>query len=262
MVAQARSGLMSVTGADGGSPQRVSTALSDVVAGMCATIAVNAALVRQRQTGEGDVIDVSLLDADLALMAPRLAAYVAGEPEPVPSGGTDSVLALYQPFEAADRSLVIAVGNDAMWRRLCAALDLTDLAADPALGDNAGRRRQRDRITAAVAARLRTRPAAHWLRVLEEARVPSAPVQRLSEVVDDPQVVARGSLVPVPGTDGSLITVRSPFRLSSSKPRNQRFPDLGEHNAELLAGLGYTMDEIAEMTTGGLPARTRQETMG
>jgi crotonobetainyl-CoA:carnitine CoA-transferase CaiB-like acyl-CoA transferase len=89
LVAQARSGLMSVTGEKGRSPQRVSTALSDIVTGMSAAIAVNAALVRQARTGEGDVIDVSLLDTDLALMAPRIAAYRAGEPEPAPSGGTD-----------------------------------------------------------------------------------------------------------------------------------------------------------------------------
>ena len=179
LVAQARSGLMSVTGELGGSPQRVSTALSDVVAGMCAAIAINAALVRQKTSGQGDVVDVSLLEADLALMAPRLAAYHAGDPEPAPSGGTDSVLALYQSFDAADRPLAIAVGNDAMWQRFCAAIGLPELAADPVLTDNAGRRTQRARITTAVSDRLATRPAAHWLQLLEKAQVPAALVQRL-----------------------------------------------------------------------------------
>lgn len=126
LVAQARSGLMSVTGEPGGTPQRVSTALSDVVSGMAAALAVSAATVRQRQSGEGDVVDVSLLDTDLALMAPRISAYLAGDPEPRPSGGTDSVLAIYQSFATANENIVIAVGNDAIWQRMCTALDLGD----------------------------------------------------------------------------------------------------------------------------------------
>ncbi|NIH80293.1 CaiB/BaiF CoA transferase family protein [Amycolatopsis viridis] len=266
LVAQARSGLMSVTGEQGRSPQRVSTALSDVVTGMCAAIAVNAALVRQRVSGAGEIIDVSLLDADLALMAPRIAAFHAGEPEPAPSGGTDSVLAVYQPFETADRTMVVAVGNDLMWQRLCGALDLAELAADPALATNAGRREQRARVTEAIAARLATRPAADWLRILGTAQVPAAIVHTLSEVVKDPQVVARGAVLPVPGSGDELVTVRSPFRLSSVAPRNERFPALGEHTRQVLRGLGYHEEDIARMKRKGVvsdgPGDTRTVEVG
>ncbi|MFE9328436.1 CaiB/BaiF CoA transferase family protein [Nocardia sp. NPDC052278] len=247
LVAQARSGLMSVTGAKGGAPQRVSTALSDIATGMAAAIAISAALVRQQASGQGDILDVSLLDTDLALMAPRLAAYHAGEPEPAPSGGTDSVLAVYQAFSAADRTIVIAIGNDPMWLRFCSAVGLPELAADPELRDNAGRRAHRDRVTEAIAACIASRPAADWMRVFAEADVPAALVQSLSEVVADSQVAARGSLLPVPDSAGELVTVRSPFRLASVEVRNERFPELGADTHEVLSELGYSGEELADL---------------
>ena len=251
LVAQARSGLMSVTGEKARSPQRVSTALSDIVTGMSATIAINAALVRQTATGLGEIIDVSLLDADLALMAPRIAAYHAGEPEPAPSGGTDSVLSVYQPFETADRTIVIAIGNDAMWLRFCKAVQLPALAADPTLADNAGRRAHRPRVTATIAGRLAAKTAAEWLRILAGVDVPAAMVQTLSEVVTDPHVVARGSLLMVPESDDALATVRSPFRLASTPVRNERFPDLGADTVTVLSELGYRTEQIDELVLSG-----------
>ena len=102
---------MSVTGADG-IPQRVSTALSDVAAGTVAAFAIAAALVRQQRTGEGEVVDVSLLEADLAFMSPRIASFLAGDPEPEPCAGTDSVVAIYQSMRTSDRPIVVAIGND------------------------------------------------------------------------------------------------------------------------------------------------------
>jgi crotonobetainyl-CoA:carnitine CoA-transferase CaiB-like acyl-CoA transferase len=252
LAAQARSGIMSVTGPLGGSPQRVSSALSDVMTGMCAALAVSAAVVRQRERGAGDLIDVSLLDSDLAVMAPRIAAYLAGDAEPAPSGGTDSVLAVYQSFPTADRDLAIAIGNDRMWRRFCHAIGLPELGAEPGLADNAGRRRQRRRLVEKVTGKLADRTAAEWLKLLGEAGIPCSLVQRLSEVVADPQVVGRGSLLPVPGADGSLYSVHSPFRLASiPQPRNERFPVLGAHTVEVLAESGFSSHDIESLLTCG-----------
>lgn len=251
LAAQARSGLMSVTGPAGGAPQRVSTALSDIVTGMCAALAISAAAVRQRCEGVGDLIDVSLLDSDLALMAPRIAAYLAGEPEPAPSGGTDSVLSVYQPFPTADRDIIIAIGNDAMWLRFCRALDLPELAEDPALGTNAGRREQRPRIIEAVTERLAHGSAVHWLQTLHDVNVPASYVQTLSEVVCDEQVLARGALLPVPGIEG-LFGVHSPFRLASiAEPRNEPTPVLGEHSREVLEEIGFAADRIERLLSKG-----------
>ena len=242
---------MSVTGEKGRAPQRVSTALSDIVTGMCAAMAISAALVRQQQTVEGEVIDVSLLDADLALMAPRIAAH-AGGLEPTPSDGTDSVLAVYQPFEASDRTIVVAVGNDLMWNRLCDALDFADLATQTDLEDNAGRRARRTEITDRVAERLATRPAHEWLDVLGAVGIPVSLVQSLTEVMKDPQVLAREAVMPVPGSAGDLVSVHSPFRLASiPEPRKERFPRLGEDTRTILATMGFADEEIADLVARG-----------
>ncbi|KAA9162651.1 CoA transferase [Amycolatopsis acidicola] len=252
LAAQARSGIMSVTGPKGGSPQRVSSALSDVVTGMCAALAVSAAVVRQREHGDGELIDVSLLDSDLAVMAPRIAAYLAGEPEPAPSGGTDSVLAVYQSFATADRDLAIAIGNDPIWRRFCDVIGTPELGADPELADNAGRRVHRERLVAAVTEKLAGRTAAEWQKILGEAGIPCSLVQGLSEVVEDPQVVARGALLPVPGTGGALHSVHSPFRFGSiPRPRNTAFPALGAHTREVLGEHGFTDEDIDTLIAEG-----------
>lgn len=255
LVAQARSGLMSVTGAPCGPPQRVSTALSDIVTGMAAALAISAAVVRQRSIGKGDLIDVSLLDSDLALMAPRIAAYLAGEPEPEPSGGTDSVLAVYQRFSTGDRDIVIAIGNDAIWQRFCVAVGLQGMASDERLRDNVGRRNHRTEIVAVIVECLVTRTAADWLAVLREAGVPASLVQGLSETITDPQVVARGSILPVPGSGGGLNGVRSPFRLlSAGTPRNERFPELGEHTVDILRESGFDDAQIDQLLDAGAVA--------
>jgi crotonobetainyl-CoA:carnitine CoA-transferase CaiB-like acyl-CoA transferase len=251
LVAQARSGIMSVTGAKGGSPQRVSTALSDIVTGMCAALAISAAAVRQARTGKGEVVDVSLLDTDLAIMAPRIAAHLAGEAEPAPSGGTDSVLAVYQSFPTADRDIVVAIGNDAMWQRFCLAAGLEDLAADPFYAENTGRQAHRKVIADRVAEKLQQKTAAEWLTLLGEHAVPVSLIQSLSEVVSDPQVLARKALMPVPEGKG-LHSVHSPFRLASQpEPRNERFPELGADTVAILERLGYEPATIGQLVSDG-----------
>lgn len=255
LIAQAGSGLMSVTGERGGTPQRVSTALSDVVTGMVAAFAVAAVLVRQQRTGKGELVDAALLDADLALMAPRIASYLAGEPEPRPSGGTDSVLAVYQPFETADRPIVVAVGNDGMWHRFCEALGLDRLGSDPELSTNAGRREKREEILEDISARLLEEPAAYWIKHLGQASVPCQTVSSLSEVVEDPQVEARRAITEIRHPlAGTVRTVGSPWRLGidGTPPEHRPAPVLGADTAGALEEAGYSAGEVDELLRGGV----------
>lgn len=251
LVAQARSGIMSVTGPAGGDPQRVSAPLSDVVTGMCAALAISAAAVKQAKTGKGEVIDVSLMDSDLAIMAPRIASFLAGEPEPAPSGGTDSVLAIYQSFPTADRNIVVAIGNDQMWTRFCSTIGMSALGNDLELRSNEGRRKHRERIVREVSGPLRKKTSEEWLTLLQEQAVPASLIKSLSEVVSDPHVQARGSLMPVPGSERAH-SVHSPFRLQSiPEPRNERYPDLGADTETELSRLGFSSSEITQLLAAG-----------
>ena len=249
LVAQARSGLMSVTGELGGTPQRVSTALSDVVSGMVAALAIVASLRRLERSGQGEVVDVSLLDADLALMAPRIASHLAGEPEPRPSGGTDSVLAVYQVFETAGgEALVVAIGNDAIWRRFCPLVGLPELADDPRLATNAGRRAHREEVLGLIAERLARDTAQAWLDRFAAAGVPAAPVQSLSQVVTDRQVVARESVLTMRRDGHDVHAVRSPWRLASQPAVPARpAPALGADTVPVLRECGLSDERIARL---------------
>jgi crotonobetainyl-CoA:carnitine CoA-transferase CaiB-like acyl-CoA transferase len=234
LIAQARSGIMSVTGEAGGVPQRVSTALSDITTGVLAAFAVCAALVGRGKTGPGCFLDLSLLDSDLALMAPRLVSFLSGEAEPAPSGATDSVLAIYQTFPTLDGPIAVAIGNDAMWERFCEAIGLDELKDDARLKTNAGRRSHRHDLVGEISDMLSSRPSAHWLSALRSAAVPCSVVQGLAAVVADKQVQARDSLGWAATADGETVAaVRLPWRIDGARPEPLPVPGLDQHGAEL-----------------------------
>lgn len=240
LIAQARSGMMSVTGPSVDSPQRMSTAVTDVVAGLVAAFAVASALVRQHRSGTGEVIDISLLESALLLMSPRIASFLAGGDEPEPCNATDSVLTPYQSFPTADRPIVVAAGNDAMWRRLCTAIGDDALLTERRFATTADRQAARDEITRALTQLLRKRSADEWLERLAAHGVPAALVQSASEVVKDPQLIAREALVeqdhPIAGPH---TVVGSPWRLRSNPTRTPRraAPTLGQHTEEILKSI-------------------------
>ncbi len=217
-VVQAEQGWMSITGEPDGAPMKVGVALADVVAGKDACIAILAALVARSRTGRGRHVSVSLAgSASAALVNVAQNALVTGE-EPTRWGNGHPNLVPYQLFEASDRALVIAVGNDAQWLACANALGLDALAADAALRTNAGRVRERARVTGEIASRIATRPASHWIARLDAAGVPCGVVRSVLESLRDIESSAATGVSPsVPGT------VRLPP------------PKLDEHGAEIRA---------------------------
>lgn len=263
LIAQARSGMMSVTGPLGGVPQRMSAPLSDVVTGLAAALAIVAALRRVDAGGGGGVVDISLLESDLAIMAPRISSYLAGEAEPAPCGATDSVLAIYQQFETADRPVVIAVGSDAIWLRLCAVLGLPRLAADDRLTTNAGRRKHRADVIGRIAEAVRRRPSHEWLSAFAAAQIPAAPIAFLSDVVRDGHIAERGSIFSLPVPDGgaggeSVHVVGAPFRISGAEAPRRPAPALGADFVEILGQLGLGPQQIRRLVDHGAVVAPRR----
>ena len=225
---QARAGWMAITGEPEGEPIKTGVALVDVLAGQNAALAILAALRERERSGTGQRIEVALLDSAVAgLINVAQAALVTGT-EPRRWGNAHATIVPYQAFQAADRPLVVAVGNDAQWRRLCAALDAPELAEDPRFTSNPARVENRDALVALLAARLRSRPASEWLARLEGAGVPCAPVQTIREALADPALRERAGVWPMRDTE----TVASPLRLERTPPALRRAPPtLGEHTA-------------------------------
>jgi crotonobetainyl-CoA:carnitine CoA-transferase CaiB-like acyl-CoA transferase len=253
-------GLMSVTGErddrPGGGPQKVGVAVADLFTGMYATVAILAALRHREISGEGQVIDMALLDTQVAMLANLGANFLATGKPPGRAGNAHQNIVPYQVFEVADGHLILAVGNDGQFERFCAVAGQPALAADPRFAKNADRVRHREVLVPLLEPVLRTRTRADWLAALEAAKVPCGPINDLADVFADPQVQHRGMTWPVPHphTD-TLRLVASPMKLSATPVQLRRPPPLlGEHTEEVLAELGLGPDERAALRASGITA--------
>jgi len=232
---QARAGWMSITGEPRGAPVKVGVAVVDVLTGQNAAIAILAALRERETSGRGQRVEVSLFDSALAgLVNVPQATLVTGR-EPARWGNAHVTIVPYQTFDAADRPLVVAVGNDAQWRRLCEAIGADALRADARFATNPGRVENRAEVVDALAVIFRGRTAGEWLERLEAAGVPCAPVQTVGEALRDPVLTERGGTWPIHGeTYGAVQTVPCPLRFERT-PAGVRHPApaLGEHTADV-----------------------------
>ena len=211
-IIQGMSGLMSVTGDAGGQPQKVGVAVTDVFTGIYAATAILAAVIQRGRTGEGQHIDMALMDVAVSVMANQAMNYLATGVAPKRMGNAHPNLVPYAVFECRDGWLIIATGNDGQYQRLCEILEIPEIARSPEYLTNADRIANRDRLTGIIAARTRGWAKADLLAACEAAGVPAGPINDLAEVFADPQVIARGMRLDLGGVPG----VRSPFTFSGA----------------------------------------------
>lgn len=229
---QAFSGIMSVTGENDRPPVRVGPSIIDMGSGLWCVIGILAALARRAETGEGTTVDTSLYETGLAWMNIPLANCLASGRDPGRSGSETPMLAPYRAFQAQDRYIIIAAGNDNLFRRLCGVLGKPDWANDARFASNADRVANRAVLNDLIEGVIGTRTAEHWSDALADVGVPCAPLQSPSEVVAHPQTEALGMLQPTP--DGEMSLVASPLRFDGVRPLISRAaPALGADNGAL-----------------------------
>jgi crotonobetainyl-CoA:carnitine CoA-transferase CaiB-like acyl-CoA transferase len=258
-VIQAVAGLMSITGQPdeaGGEPTKVGVAISDLTTGMLGAVAVLAALIGRAGGGAavassapGQRIDLSLLEATLSWLSNQAANHLIGGLTPGRLGNEHPNITPYETFRAADGELAVAVGNERQWHRFCTALGQPELATDPRFVSNAARLAHRGDLRGVLGAAFAARPREAWLVALAEADVPSGPLNDVAAAFADPQAQARGMVATVEhATAGPIRLPGVPFKLSRTPATIRTAPPLmGQHNAEVLAWLGYSPDEIAHL---------------
>ncbi|NMG00470.1 CoA transferase [Aromatoleum toluolicum] len=256
---QGLGGLMSITGRpdgeEGGGPMKAGVALTDILTGLYAANAILAALAWRDRSGEGQYIDLALLDVQVACLANQAANYLATGRSPGRLGNAHPNIVPYQDFPTADGYMILAIGNDGQFARFCAEAGRLELAADPRFATNAERVRHRATLIPLLKQLTVLRSTAEWIAALESLAVPCGPINTLADVFADPQVLARGLQVTIPHpVAGTVPLVANPMKLSATPP-DYRLPPpaLGEHtDAVLSEALGLTDGEIARLRAGGV----------
>ncbi|QTO20011.1 CaiB/BaiF CoA transferase family protein [Burkholderia seminalis] len=253
-IVQGIGGFMSITGErdgePGGGPQKAGVAIADLATGLYSTIAVLAALAHRDRTGEGQYIDMALLDVQVALLANMNTNFLASGKPPVRWGNAHPNIVPYQTFQTRDGWIIVAVGNDGQFRKFVEAGGRSELADDERFATNPSRVRHRDTLVPILAEMVKARGKADWIAVLEAAGVPCGPINDLDEVFDNEQVVARGMQVSLPHPCGADVKlVRNPIRMSATPPDARTAPPLlGAQTDDVLREmLGYDDARIAAL---------------
>jgi crotonobetainyl-CoA:carnitine CoA-transferase CaiB-like acyl-CoA transferase len=252
---QGTGGLMSVTGEPDGEPQKAGVALADLFTGLMASNAILGALYRRALDGQGQYIDLGLLDVQVAMLANLGLSYLTSGQVPKRQGNAHQTIVPYQVFATADGHVIVAVGNDSQYRNFCAAVGLPALGSDERFATNPSRVRHRELLVPLLAEAMRAKGSADWLAALDAAGVPCGPINALDKVFADPQVRSRGMVVETAHPlAGRVRTIGNPIRYSRTPVEYQGAPPLlGEHNGEVLAGvLGLDAAEIAALQSEGV----------
>lgn len=260
LMVQAMCGLMSITGhADdqpGGGPLKVGVAVIDVFTGLYASNAILAAINARDNartgTGQGQYIDMALLDVGMAVLANQAAGFLATGKAPGRAGNIHPSLAPYQDFRSSDGNVLLAIGNDGQFARFCAAAGKPEWAQDSRFATNTARVQNRPALLALMEPLMRTRTTAEWIALLEDKAVPCGPINTIAQAFDDPQVQARGIRKTLPRDAGDgiaqIATVASPMRLSATPVSYRNAPPaLGQHTQQVLQELGLSSEEITAL---------------
>jgi len=252
-------GLMSVTGErddlPGGGPQKAGVALTDLMTGMYATVAVLAALTHRDRTGQGQHIDMALLDTQVAMLANVGSNYLNSGKPPKRWGNAHANIVPYQTFACADGHIIVAAGNDGQYQKFVEAGGRPELAFDPRFITNPRRVKNRDILVPILADMVRLKRRDEWIELLEAVGVPCGPINNLDEVFDNPQVRAREVAIELPHpAAGKVKLVRSPIRMSATPATSAKAPPLlGQHTEEVLREvLGKSGEEIASLRAKGV----------
>jgi formyl-CoA transferase len=256
---QGMGGLMSVTGErdelPGGGPQKAGVAIADLMTGMYSSVAVMAALLERNASGEGQHIDMALLDTQVAWLANQNLNYLISGETPRRMGNAHPNLTPYDAYPTQDGDVILATGNDRQYAKFCAAAGLPEIVEDARFKDNAARVTHRDALRAIIAPVMKRRTSAQWIRLLEPLSVPCGPINRLDQVFADPQVVHRGMRVEVPHpVAGTLPLVANPIKFSRT-PLTYADPPplLGQHTEEVLKSLlGKNAEDILALRQRGI----------
>ena len=253
LVVQGMGGVMSLTGPPGSDPVMVGVPQADMVAGMFAAFAIVAALEARHRTGEGQVIDATMIGGQVALLSRQAARYFADGTVPRPEGNVHASIVPYQTFRAADGFVNICCANNALFERLCRAIELEDLLEDGRFSDNASRVKHRDALVPLIAARVHRMTKADVVRKLREANVPVGPINDLGEVFNDPVVRHLGLIAEVDHPIAGRVRAPGiPVRMSETPGSVRRAPPLlGEHTDEVLRELGYAPTQIEKLRADG-----------
>jgi CoA:oxalate CoA-transferase len=254
-VVQAMGGIMSITGPKGGEPTRVGPSIGDIAAGMFTAIGVLAALNHKNLTGQGQKVDVAMLDCQVAMLENAIARYVVTKEIPKPAGNRHTSIVPFEPFETEDSKIVVAAGNDGIWKRFCTVAGLEALIEDPRFKTNPDRNKNYDALRPLIAEKMKEKTTEVWNKVLDEVGVPNGPINYVDKVLENEQVIARDMIVEVDHPVAGKLKVPGVAIKLSETPGKILTPAplLGQHNHELLKEFfDYSDEEVNKLIEEGV----------
>ncbi|MDA9724185.1 CoA transferase [Candidatus Pelagibacter sp.] len=237
MVVQGMGGLMSVTGHPNSEPTRVGTSIGDITAGLFTAIGINAALYDRQKTGKGTFIDVSMLDCQIAILENAIARYLSKKEIPEPMGSRHPSIAPFEAFKTKDSFLIIAAGNDKLFKSLCEVLEIPNIASDEMYKTNSLRSQNIDKLKLIIEDKLQHKNTDEWIKVMENLKIPCGPIFNIKQAVENPQIKERNMIVKsFHKKIGEFKSAGNPIKMSTYKDEKTRgdIPDLDEHRDKIL----------------------------